>query len=309
MACTMGHSNIARILLEDKQSKFMKLNHVDSAGNTAFLHALKTRNLDIVQMLLEREHVDLTLTDKTGNTALVIAIVNKHIDISRALMNHPSIDVNKVSHDSRTQMSALRAAINTGNIDILRELLQHKSIQVNIKHEDGRTLLMCAAEKKEYDMVRMILANKSVDVNAAETDMHERTSCFLSCVCGDIKMLEMLLADPRTDADKRAMHDWTPLMVAACHGYTEIVRTLLQHSPAVDVNVISTRGESALILAAQRGFVGTVRVLLQEKSLDIFAKCGQNTALSLSKGKEIRSMIGLEAKHHALAYSLNNRKQ
>ena len=56
--------------------------------------AVMNGNDEIVQLLLERNDIDVNATTGLGMTALMLAIRDEHLKIAQYLLQNPSIDVN-----------------------------------------------------------------------------------------------------------------------------------------------------------------------------------------------------------------------
>ena len=78
-------------------------------GNTALLRAVKNRNLEIVQLLLDRK-AKVTATDKSGDTALHVAMRARSKAIVELLLRNPK--------NSQLLYKPNRAGETPYNIDI-----------------------------------------------------------------------------------------------------------------------------------------------------------------------------------------------
>ncbi|XP_064471418.1 ankyrin repeat and SAM domain-containing protein 3-like isoform X2 [Ornithodoros turicata] len=76
---------------------------------------------------------------------------------------------------------------------------------------------------------------------------------------------------------------WTPLMYAACSGYSEILELLLRYG--TDVNAVNIQGQTATVLAAMYGNKDTVHLLLK-----------------FGADREVRDTEGHTALFHAVAH-------
>lgn len=167
--------------------------------------------------------------------------------------------------------------------------------------------LVGSALRGDTNSVKTLL-DKGADVNAR--DMDGNTALDWAAGEGHVEIVKLLL-DRGADVNvKDKMLGFTPLMTATRSGHTEIVKLLLNRG--VDVNVVSgavafswtsydgSRSESgvrggwtALMIAAQYGYVDIVRLLL-EKKVDINLKdINSNTALDLAKKNNHNETIKL----------------
>jgi ankyrin repeat protein len=122
--------------------------------------------------------------------------------------------------------------------------------------------LTAAISENNVDIVELLLSSPLIDVNARIFPFH----CHL----------------PATDDEKRsALHDATPLMVAALNGIINIVELLLRKG--ANRYLTNENGDSATALAFSRGHMKVVRMLLADQA---------NT--SLSAALRMRSMFLVE---------------
>ena len=167
--------------------------------------AISNENIEIVQLLVNREDIDINLqslqfmrfSDQTTcehyikSTPLYHAWNRSNSKIVQILLNHRKIDINAVinitveRYDTRldkkiepiyTEETALVAAIKLKNIEIVQLLLSRDNVDANF-----RVNLTCLnISKKEIptvqealfcrniEIVKLSLGNKNIDVNAKQ---------------------------------------------------------------------------------------------------------------------------------------------
>jgi ankyrin repeat protein len=78
---------------------------------------------------------------------------------------------------------------------------------------------------------------------------------------------------------------WTPLIAAATHGHTEIVRTIRERAPNTAVDYVDANGATALLAAAHYHHADILR-LLTDRRANVNVEAGQqrNTPLRLAVG-------------------------
>ena len=87
---------------------------------------------------------------------------------------------------------------------------------------------------------------------------------LLACQSGDIPLIEKLLSSEivsDSDVQHQDERGNTPLMLASLFGNTEAVRLLLSRRP--DANFKNFNGQTALMLACEKGYEPIVSMLLE----------------------------------------------
>jgi ankyrin repeat protein len=129
------------------------------------------------------------------------------------------------------------------------EFLLQNNAHVNDLDNDGKTPLHYAVLNGRTDVVEVLLEN-GADVNAK--DAFSNTPLKLAFANGRIRIAKMLI--------ERAEVDGNVLFDAVWYGDAELVGAILRR---VDPNVRDAYGRTPLHIAALRGFVEIVRLLLQ----------------------------------------------
>lgn len=99
---------------------------------------------------------------------------------------------------------------------------------------------------------------------------------------GDLKTVQMLLADGVDINIKITADGGNALLIASYYGHTDIVKLLLERE--ADVNVKNTDGVSALRMASQEGHTDIVKLLL-ERGADVNIK-STNGVTALMKASQ-----------------------
>ncbi len=124
----------------------------DDNGNTAFTTAAPT--LQLLQLLAERDDVDINARNNLGDTALIRTARNDHCPKAvRFLLELKGIDINAVNNDGD---SALMCAAAAGNTDIVVLLLAAHA-DTTITNEKGKT----AETMAEKECIRELIKNSS----------------------------------------------------------------------------------------------------------------------------------------------------
>jgi ankyrin repeat protein len=169
----------------------------------------------------------------------------------------------------------------------------------NAVNADGRTRLFLAIKRKNQhraevraairaDVLRLIEAG--ADVNKRNREEPHETPLFRAVFNENLEVVEILLnagADPNIAIDDGT----TPLMVAAAHGVTEIVRKLIQKG--ANVNAKDSRGGTALMDAV--GDLELLQMLVEAGAdvgaVDNFGQTVLHHAVALDSVEEVAFLL------------------
>jgi ankyrin repeat protein len=244
----------------DKESKTALMyaaEHAPSPGYTAIIEALLQAKADVNN-------------DKRFDSALTEALEQGNLALLRTLLEHGA--------NTETINRAFVTAAGYAQRDSLRLLLDKGA---EVREVGGKALVAAAfaagATQQISDTISFLLEH-GVDANARNED---RTALIAAVHMGHTAIVQTLLdkgADINAQCSCSGMGegDWTPLLYAirrlsdfsqnpeAEQQEREIAHLLL--SRGADVNQRNTRGESALLLAADAGDAELVRALLDKEA-------------------------------------------
>jgi ankyrin repeat protein len=264
-AAERGDVEIVRLLLE----KGAYPNARDYRGRTPLHEAAKNGHVDIVRLLLEHgaNPNALTFADWGEVTPLYYAAEKGYIEIVRLL----------VRRGANIGISPLYVATAEGHVHVVKFLLQQVADPSTVVND----LLITASGYGHTEVVKLLLehgANPNAKDKDGETPLHEAAKN------GRVDVVKLLL-NHGADPNARDYRGRTPLHYAAEYGYSDIVRLLLEHGTlslfdavtkgdvegvklwlerGVDPNV-NVGGSTPLHVAAERGYVEIVELLLSRK--------------------------------------------
>ncbi|KNC53029.1 uncharacterized protein AMSG_09321 [Thecamonas trahens ATCC 50062] len=220
--------------------------HRSSAGDRLPLTlACAAGNVAAVEELLEHDVVDPAACD---NAALMsAATAPRHAGVIVAVL----VADGRVDAAARLNY-AVRHAARVGNADAVRHLLGERGVD---PAADGNYALQMAAESGHTEVVAVLVADGRVDVHVGG-DFPAR----VAAECGHVSTLEVLLA---AGADPTGRNN-AALRLAAAHGHTRVVKTLLA-DPRVDP---STVDNYAIKWAAANGHTDVVALLLSHAAVN-----------------------------------------
>lgn len=198
--------------------------------------AIKRKDIAVVNQLIDYG-VDIDQADDDGLTALILAARTACSDIARLLIEHGA-----------NSLLALKIAIRNRDKGLVMALLEC-GIDVRQADGDGLTALVFAAQKADPDIAKILLDHGADGLAALQWSVKhnniETVSALLSCGI-----------DVNHEGD-----DDAPIMLAARHGYREMLEYLLCQK--AQINYVSDKGNTVLITAAQAGHHEVVRLLLE----------------------------------------------
>ncbi|MDF2966103.1 MAG: Pfs, and Ankyrin domain protein [Rickettsiaceae bacterium] len=162
------------------------------------------------------------------------------------------------------------------NIEKVKLFLEHNA-DVNSCMNDGTTPLIVAAEIGDVDFFVRLLKD-GADVNKA---MDNGATPLILAVQNDHVEVVKLLLEHEADVNKAMDNGATPLIIASRDGKEELVKLLINNGADVDkcmgnstdqndssalskLSALLAAGPNSLILAAQNGHTGIVKLLLSK---------------------------------------------
>ncbi|XP_041371501.1 putative ankyrin repeat protein RF_0381 [Gigantopelta aegis] len=281
LASKHGHIEIVELLIEQKV-KVDKCNYKKKGA----LHFAVLNGWKIIVRCLIDNGCDVDASTSGGDTALMMGCLKGHIEIVQMLIIRKA-DANKKNAFGRT---ALHFAVLNGWKIIVRCLLDN-GCDVDVSTSGGYTALMIGCFEGHIEIVQLLITCKA-DVN--KKDEFGRTALHFA-VLGDDKTVAYCLLKHRSDVNASTLWGNTPLMLGCREGYTEMVRLLItgkanvnkkkasgltalhvavhndRESPArcllnsgrCCVNACTSRGNTALMLGCEKGYIEMVRLLIE----------------------------------------------
>jgi len=213
----------------------LDINRRDSAGETPLLMAVKHQDLGVIETLLAVPGVDANLADNDGTTPFSYAIRRGKQDIFDALLKAtPKIAVNAPNSAGETLLAvAVREAQ-----EFVPQLLTFPDIDIEQADNRGQTPLFTAVANHDSETVRLLL-ERGARVEVVDHEGKNLLHAYLDC-CDEYRLnkghelFEMLVKDPRVEADRPDAQGIPPLYKVIIKGWVDGARMLLTRS---DVNV------------------------------------------------------------------------
>jgi hypothetical protein len=212
----------------------------------------------------------LAITGDARAVEPVIAIFGAEETLTRTLRNgNAGFARLLIDSGAETEWSILlmeEAVLN--HASSVQLLLEQGADASAVNERTGLNALHTAVQKSCYETVRM-LVEKGADVNARQQDVvgpdkiriqkvNNANAALSDAAAESIRMVQLLI-ELGADVDVQSTGGYTPLMVAAGRGKTDIVKELLE--AGANANIKSKNGETALGIARKKGYSETAAAI------------------------------------------------
>jgi ankyrin repeat domain-containing protein 17 len=252
LACAGGHEELVELLLNRKAN----IEHRDKKGFTPLILAATAGHEKVVEILINAGADLEAQSERTKDTPLSLACSGGRYEVVELLLKYGA---NK-EHRNVSDYTPLSLAASGGYVNIIKLLLTHGAeINSRTGSKLGISPLMLAAMNGHAGAVRLLLDMGS-DINA-QIETNRNTALTLACFQGRHEVVSLLL-DRKANVEHRAKTGLTPLMEAASGGYIEVGRVLLDKGADVNAAPVPSSRDTALTIAADKGHLKFVELLL-----------------------------------------------
>ncbi|MBK4738848.1 ankyrin repeat domain-containing protein [Noviherbaspirillum pedocola] len=276
------------------------------AGHTALMLATHQGETRIVELLLNRQAINVNVRNTDGNTPLLLALDGMSSNssttggrhkayeaIAHALLARNDIDIH--AHAASGNNALMRAVTEEAET-LVQRLLGMPGVDVNARNAKGHTALMTATQCSNAGILRALLAMDGIDVNARDQDGN--AALMYAARSGSKEAICTMLDAAGVNIDARNSNGDTAFGIALKRGQVHVAAQMFAR---METNITAAGGSSsaALTLAAAKGDVDAVRALLGRPDIDVnFSNESELTALMLAaaNGHEAVTSVLLEAK-------------
>ena len=199
-------------------------------------------------------------------------IADNKLDAVRDLIGRkPALAIQALDNKERT---ALHVAAGSGNIDLLKSLIR-KSANINAQDDDGSTPLHRAVQAKSPACVRYLLFSRA-DANIQDDKMKAPAD-----YAGQANEIAWILRNGYNIEAKNKQNQ-TALIWFVIHQRPAVVESLLQQGASKDYCGPDEDGNTPLTIAADRGYLKVVSMLLEHGANVDFRSARQDTGLTLA---------------------------
>ena len=212
-AIKSGHLNIVELLHARGANPGVK----NTSGKGCLHYAVESRNLAVLEWLLKKSaHVDASTT--FGVTPLMQACGRGDVEAARMLHEHHA---NLAARDTSGR-SCVHYAVESGDVSVMRWLLEHGA-EVNVPESTGLMPLMQACGKGNIEVARLLQAHHA---NLAAKDDRGRNCMYYAAAHGRQAVVDWLLAQG-APADEPDSQGETPIYCAFSKRHWAVVNSLL----------------------------------------------------------------------------------
>ena len=231
-------------------------------GNTPFLLACATRQIDIALVLLSKG-VNIDVVNTTGDSPFSEACFSGLFEIVSRLMAEDKIDINQVNKNNETP---LLRALNGGNTDIAKLLLSLPICKVETVSVLNVTPLIVAVTKGFHEIVDLLLSKEDVTFN---------DSLLIACECGHHDVFDVVFKSEKFDLTCFNSRKNTPFLLAMSRCDEAMAIKLL--AKGSDPTAKNEDHETALYLAIKatnscsngENCIKLIADYIRDKSIDI----------------------------------------
>jgi len=258
---------MAKLLVE----KGANVNEPNLHGNTPLHEAAERGYKQIVEFLIESK-ASADIRNKDAYSPFLAAIRNDKLGVAQWFLEKGLCDDEIDWHVDGFRTRPLHRASVHGNFELVKILVE-KGSEVNLKNLYGNTPLHEAAERGFDEIVMFLLQNKA-DTNIK--NRREKTPLVLAIENSHGKSAKLIDNgfEARAFLAENSVLANSLLNEASVDRNFEMVKFLVENG--VDINATNDVGNTALHIAADRGFDEILELLLQNKAdVDIKNQLGK----------------------------------
>lgn len=285
-ACN-GYTEVVRYLLEFRN---IEVGSRDSLQKTPLMRAVEKGHLEVVDLFLSRKDVVIDAVDDREQTTLWLAAFFGQPEIVKRLLSRPDVAINK---KNKYGESVLFAAAWSGSLETVKLLLARPDIQVDYNR---KTPIIKAAERGNKAMMRMFL--EYAEKRSAKFNISD--ALYNAAENGHTDIVRTLLnIDPEL-LNAKDKSGFTPLALAARRAKIETVRTLLEF-PNIDVNASDPLhwAISWGLNQSESDSYEILRLLLERPDINVYGlDCNGDSVLSVAAERGNVKILGLLLQRH-----------
>lgn len=226
-----------------------------------YICLMNSNDDDIISQINKCSNINELFDDVYGSPLHIICQICENestiIDIFKLFMSQQNFNPNALN---KTQVSVLDLICNmkvSGNIkyELVIMFLEHSLISGKII---GNALHFACPNDRNIKIIKTLLVHPNIDLSC-------NMSFHIVCGIGNLELVQLFLEDKRIDINAFDFNMNTPLNLACDANNIEIVRMLLL---CPELNVSETNPERMFNVACHNGFIGIVKLLLEDGRYD-----------------------------------------
>ena len=231
--------------------------------------AIQDGRVDLVQEVLEDTAFDLNAPcdpeEHESVSPLIVALRTGNPEIVALIMQQPRFELVR----SLPPFDAFAWA-RSCSLEVLALFLACPASDANQQDGNGRALLHEVIHDKDgLKKLQRLLDMENIIVDIKQSD--DSTPLYQAALHGNLDAVELLLQYPVDVNNHNNINRWTVLMCAVSQNHVAIAEKLLKQKE-IKVNASDDFQNSALHIAAERGYLQMVTLLLEHPGIEINAK-------------------------------------
>ena len=268
-------------------------------GLTALHCAAQWDHLDCFKLLLGHG-ADITAKTNHNKTVLHLAAGHMQSEFISLCLQHGLTPEAKLGEGSDSPLSIATGRNRPENVRLLLEA----GADVN-----DRNALISAFRHSHYETAELLVKH-GVDVNLRDNH-YQYTPLHFVALNGNMRLLNVLLAQDGIDIDAKAKDGGTPLHAAAYNGHVMLIEALLK--TGVNTEIENNEGMTAADVAVQRGQTQAAKLIQQKmrektESAEKETLYGVPATAETSDDRETWLRIGTDKIAHIGTYPAIERK-
>ena len=266
--------------------------------------ACKYGHLDVIQSLLDHPNsksIDINGKNNDGESPIMISCNKDYfVDIAELILRF-SIDKNiEWNFKGNEATKALSFACFDGYTGVVQFIVDHSeelNVDLNAREPGlfGCNGFMRACVQENFDIVKIFMDQsmaKNIDLNARTDFFFQNESIIILLITlGNNGMIHFLLqhqASQSIEWNATAQGGQTAFMVACQKGNLKVVELLLHHSEShnIDLNMRNYYGDTGIMIACENGHTDVVEFLVGQEEIHL-----PNQIESSNYSQEIKSLI------------------
>ncbi|XP_065333887.1 ankyrin-3-like isoform X2 [Cloeon dipterum] len=263
IAAGRGHLELVKLLLENGAD----INIRNDYGSLAFHAAAATGDLKTVEYLLSISETGSLLEDrnKRGETPLILSCRNIYTKVFRYLLN-AGANLQAVDYGGR---NVFLSACWAGNHIVAKHLVENCQFDPSAVTKHGENAVHCAASNRSFnkDILKYLIEDLKIDVN--HRAIHDQTPLMVAAEFGCARTCRFLIEN---GADVQAeMKNWENALFCAClaKNFNLAKIKLLIETGKICVNKKNYFGRTVFHLAVRIGLLEVVKFFVEEANADL----------------------------------------
>ncbi|OBT63581.1 hypothetical protein VE03_07021 [Pseudogymnoascus sp. 23342-1-I1] len=269
-AAANGHLAVIRYLI---QTANPNIDYTDRNDRTPLSWAAEGGHTGVASLLLENG-ADQCARDSEGRAPISWAAMKGSFQLLKAMTSRKGYaPASAITNNGKT---LLALACENGHEIIVQFLLSRNKNHLNRASKDGFSPLHLAAANGHDKIVDYVLSLDGIKVHLPSKKGY---TAFSSAVRGGhFQVAKNLIGFDPTVLDTETNEQQPPLLIAVGHGHSDIVSFLL--SKGADANFQNQQQETPIFVAAVKGDLVTVNVLLSDSRVQIDLERTNNTGMT-----------------------------